>query len=140
MRLPESQAHTNQQQVRDYGFRTVCNPFQTVKAMSDDQIMEECSSTSASASLDVCSVVYPSAAVAITDEGRYVQDKHWCQVHKFVTVLCPTVANDILSEDMLCNDDFMAVAYPVAEAFLSYLDLCNSYTARQKRPNKTKLQ
>ena len=100
-RLPKQQAQTKQEQVRDFGFRTVCNPSQTVQAMSDDQLMEECSSTSASASLEVCSVAYPSAAVAVTDKGRYVQDKHRCQVHKFVTVLCTRVVNDILSEDML---------------------------------------
>ena len=104
------------------------------------QLMEECSSTSASASQEVCLVAYPSAAVAITDKGRYVQDKQRCQVHKIIIGLCPRVVNDILSEDMLCKDDFMAVAFPVAEAFLICLGLCNSYTTRQQRPKKTKLQ
>lgn len=131
--FPMPQPQTNLEQVRDFGLYTVCNPSETLKATSDDDLMEECSGTFASTSLDECCVVYPCAAVAITDKGKYLQDKHQCQIHRFVTVLCPTVINNILSEDMLCNDDFMVVAFPVAEAFLTYPGLCNSYTGRQKR-------
>lgn len=56
-----------------------------------------------------------------------------------MSVLCPNV-DGILSEDMQCNSDFVAVAFPVAEAFLKYLELYNCYRARKKRQTKTKFQ
>ena len=123
-------------QVRNFGF-TVCNPSET-ETVSDDKcvLLDEASSSS---SQGKWSVTFPSAAVAVIDRDRYLQDKHLSQIHKFVSVLCPNV-DGILSEDMQCNSNFVAVAFPVAEAFLKYLELYNSYRARKKRQTKTKFQ
>ena len=122
--------------MRNFGF-SVCNPSET-ETVSDDKcvLLDEASSSSSQAKW---SVTFPSAAVAVIDRDRYLQDKHLSQIHKFVSVLCPNV-DGILSEDMQCNSNFVAVAFPVAEAFLKYLELYNSYRARKKRQTKTKFQ
>ena len=129
------QAPQPPKQVRDFGFRTAS------ETVSDDEcvVLDEATSSSVVSSLSECSATFPSAAVAIIDKDKYLQDKRLSQVHKFVTTLCPNV-DGILSEDMQCNSDFIAVAFPVAEAFLKYYELYNSYRARKRRHTKSKLQ
>ena len=138
MGIDRLQAPQPSKKVRDFGFCTVCNPSETV---SDDEcvLMGEARSSSVAPNLGECSATFPSAAVAVIDRDKYLHDKRLSQIHKFVSTLCPNV-NGILSEDMQCNSDFIAVAFPVAEAFLKYFELYNSYKARKKRHTKTKFQ
>ena len=108
-------------QVRDFGF----NPASVI--VNDDEcVLDEATSSSVVSRLSQCPATFLSATVTIIDKDAYLQDKCLRQIHTFVMTLCPHV-DGTLSDDMQCNSNFIAVALPVAKAFLKESELSNSY-------------
>ena len=73
------QAAQPPKQVRDFGF------YSASGTVTNDEcvLLDEATSSSVASSLSVCSATFPSAAVAIVDKDKYLQDKRLSQIHRY---------------------------------------------------------
>ena len=64
-----------------------------------------------------------------TSNHNYVQMHDHEVVKGIVAPLCPAHIDSILSEDVVCNEGFMSVAYSTALSYNEFRDLRSNYTA-----------